>query len=145
MRLSPLGTISILFATTLAAQTTARPPADGTVLRREVYALPGFGELTEGQRTELTRYSEESEYEATRADRGFTLSKLRYASDGLRVVAYLYAPSATKSRRPVVIYNRGSYVAGDLAPALAPRTRRSGGACRFGPRRRSARSPTWRR
>ena len=52
------------------------------------------------------------------------LSKLHYASDGLRVVAYLYSPSATRSRLPVVIYTRGSYVAGDLAPALAPLLRR---------------------
>jgi hypothetical protein len=82
-------------------QRTALRPADGAVLHRQAYALPAYGDFTEEQRTELTRYAEEPEYEATRADRDFMLSKLHYASDGLRVVAYLYSPSATRSRLPL--------------------------------------------
>jgi dipeptidyl aminopeptidase/acylaminoacyl peptidase len=36
------------------------------------------------------------------------------------VVAYVYRPKATTESRPAIIYSRGSFIAGDLAPVLAP-------------------------
>jgi len=76
--------------TALHAQTSSPTHATGTLLGRTACPLP---RLSESQARELTRYADREEFEATRADRGFILEKLRYASDGLAVVAYLAAVS----------------------------------------------------
>ena len=79
--------------TALHAQTSSPTHATGTLLGRTACPLPAFERLSESQARELTRYADREEFEATRADRGFILEKLRYASDGLAVVAYLAAVS----------------------------------------------------
>jgi dipeptidyl aminopeptidase/acylaminoacyl peptidase len=49
------------------------------------------------------------------------LEKIRYYSDGLAVVAYFYRPRNPEgTRRPVIVFNRGSYVRTDIAPELLP-------------------------
>jgi len=117
--------LSLLAAAPLGAQSAALSSPDGTLLRRIVYPLPPFNRLAPAQAKELSRYCTRAEYDSARADRAFALEKLSYASDGLRVVAYWYAPAgAPAGRRPLVIYNRGSWVAGDQAPVLAPLLRR---------------------
>jgi dipeptidyl aminopeptidase/acylaminoacyl peptidase len=96
---------------------------------RTSYSLPAFDSLTQTQQRELRRYSTSEEYEQTRRDTRFRLEKVRYQSGGLKVIAYLYTPTQNRSRLlPAIIYNRGSYVAGDLAPAFAPLFRRLGQA-----------------
>ncbi len=96
---------------------------------RVVYRLPPFDSLTSTQQRELRRYSTADEYDWTRRDGRFTLEKVRYRSGNLTVVAYLYTPSENRSHRlPAIIYNRGSYIAGDLAPVLAPLFHRLGQA-----------------
>ena len=37
-------------------------------------------------------------------------SRVTYTSDGLPVIAFIYRPSTAGDQRPVVVYNRGSYV-----------------------------------
>ena len=49
-------------------------------------------------------------YDKARADTRFELLKLTYRSDDLPVVAFVYRPKAAGDKRPVVVYNRGSYV-----------------------------------
>ncbi len=44
--------------------------------------------------------------------------KVTYRSDGLPVAAFIYRPSATGDKRPVVVYNRGSYVRQNAAREL---------------------------
>jgi dipeptidyl aminopeptidase/acylaminoacyl peptidase len=47
------------------------------------------------------------------------LEKVRYRSDGLAVIAYFYRPKKSdEMKRPVIVFNRGSYVRGDIAPEL---------------------------
>ncbi len=117
--------LALLATAPLRAQSAAGFGTDGTLLRRVGYTLPPFDRLAPTQAKELSRYCTRAEYDSTRADSAFALEKLAYASDGLRVVAYRYAPArALASRRPLVIYNRGSWVAGDQAPVLAPLFRR---------------------
>jgi dipeptidyl aminopeptidase/acylaminoacyl peptidase len=117
---------------TISAGAQAAPPpprsgarVDGEIVAERRYRLAPFDSLTDGQRRELARSTSHAQYETARQDVRFSLRKLEYASDGLRVVAYVYEPSRkSQSRVPVIVYNRGSYVAGDQAPVLVPMMRR---------------------
>lgn len=108
-------------AASLPAQTRGVP--DGAVLAVAEYALPAFDGLAAEQRRELLRYSDRAEYDSARAEPAFVLRKVRYGSGGNAVVAYWYGPPS-RTPRPAIIYNRGSWTAGDLAPALTPLFRR---------------------
>jgi dipeptidyl aminopeptidase/acylaminoacyl peptidase len=49
-----------------------------------------------------------NQFETMKAYKGFECRRLRYMSDGLQVVAYIWKPSATESKPlPVIIFNRG--------------------------------------
>jgi dipeptidyl aminopeptidase/acylaminoacyl peptidase len=61
--------------------------------------------------------SGEDEYERARRDGRFEMVRLTYLSDRLPVAAFVYRPT-TSSVRPVVVYNRGSYVRQNAAPEL---------------------------
>ncbi|HEX2189452.1 MAG TPA: prolyl oligopeptidase family serine peptidase [Longimicrobiaceae bacterium] len=115
--------VLLCLALPAAAAGQAPQPAahDGQVVSRAAYRLAPFDSLAADQQRALTRQGEREGYERARRDAGFTLSRLRYRSDGLEVVAYLAAPAAPGAGRlPVVVYNRGSWVMGDQAPVLAP-------------------------
>lgn len=96
------------------------PPQEGIrVLERLVYAWPSW--TTAVETTDVERYATADEYSAAAGDTSYVLEKLRYRSDGLAVIAYLYRPTAdAQSKRPVIVFNRGSYVRGDIAPELLP-------------------------
>ena len=67
------------------------------------------------------QYWSEEAYRLATEDPRFELRKLRYASQGLAVVAYTYGPRhPEKTPWPTVVFNRGSFVVGDQAPVLAP-------------------------
>jgi dipeptidyl aminopeptidase/acylaminoacyl peptidase len=105
-------------ASTSAKQAHA---GDGDLIVQRPYRLAPYDSLTEGQRRELSYSTTRDEYEGVRNDVRFALRKVLYRSDGLRVVAYIYRSAQHNATKlPVVIYNRGSYVAGDQAPVLAP-------------------------
>jgi dipeptidyl aminopeptidase/acylaminoacyl peptidase len=108
-------------AASLPAQSRSAP--DGAVLAVAGYVLPPYDSLSRDQRRELLLYTDRAEYDSTRAEADFVLRKVRYGSGGNAVVAYWYGPP-TRAPRPAIIYNRGSWTAGDLAPALAPLFRR---------------------
>ena len=93
-------------------------PADGAAIAERAYRLAPFDSLEAGPRREVTRGGTRDDYERARADRRFALRKVEYGSDGLRVVAYVYGPASPAPARPAIVYARGSFVAGDLAPAL---------------------------
>ena len=89
------------------------------VFERSVYAIPSWDRAVEA--TDVERYSTADEYVAAALDDRYVLEKLRYRSDGLAVMAYLYRPSNdTPTKRPVIVFNRGSYIRGDIAPELLP-------------------------
>lgn len=59
----------------------------------------------------VEQYATADEYQLARADAKFRLTQVSYASDGLTVFAYVYAPIAKPTHSlPVVVFNRGSYV-----------------------------------
>jgi len=113
------------------AASAARPtgaPRDGDVLRERPYRLLPFDGLPAEQRGPIEWVGESrAAYERARGDARFALRKLEYLSGGLRVVAYVYGPRAVGECRAVVVYNRGSAIAGDLAPALLPTLHRLAG------------------
>lgn len=79
----------------------------GQIATREPFQAPGF--------------------DSSAADRGFALSRITYDSSGVRVSAYLYEPAAPpKTRLPVIVFNRGSYLHESIPPELLPIMRRLG-------------------
>jgi dipeptidyl aminopeptidase/acylaminoacyl peptidase len=107
-------------------------------LRPQPVELPDYAAIRK-----VENYASSEEYEAARSDTKFRLSRVEYASGGLTVFAYLYAPAAPAVKLPVVVFNRGSWTwpafAGEylttfhrLASAgfivVAPMYRGSGGA-----------------
>lgn len=89
---------------------------DGVILERKTYVFPAY-EKAKGIEN---LYSKEV-YEKAVNDNGFVLEKLTYSSQKLKVVAYLYKPkNAGGKKLPAIIYNRGSYIRGDVGYELAP-------------------------
>ena len=89
---------------------------DGTIVGRKKYSFPAYEEA-QG----IEKICSKAEYDSAIKDSRYELEKLIYTSQSLRVVAYLYKPKDTGGQRlPTIIYNRGSYVRGDIAYELAP-------------------------
>ena len=108
---------------------------DGQLLSREACTMTGSGYGEYRQRTAdqwrkdeaaardlglairpldqfLAALPSEPEYLVRKAFEGFQCERLVYASDGLRVVAYLWRPlqlSPSSGRLPLILFNRGGY------------------------------------
>lgn len=86
-----------------------------------VYSLLAYEGLPDAIRKELDQTATRAAYDSVQGDHDFVLERVKYWSDGLSVIAYVYRPARNnQTRRPAIIYSRGSFIAGDLAPALAP-------------------------
>lgn len=93
---------------------------DGSIVEHAVYPLPAFED-----NPSIATYASLQDYQEAAADKSFVLEKLRYRSDGIAVVAYLYHPAGRPaSKLPVIVFNRGSYVVKDQALALLTMFRR---------------------
>ncbi len=87
-------------------------------VERIEYACPSWDAAV--KLTAVERYSTKDEYVAA-CDSGYVLEKVRYRSAGLAVIAYFYHPKKSEvTKRPVIVFNRGSYVRTDIAPELIP-------------------------
>lgn len=113
-----IAVLSISFSVPHRALAQRPTWSDGRPIAERVYVLPRFEELSPAHASAVTREGSRETYEAARTDGRFTLRKLEYASDGLRVVAYVYSPASTGLSLPAIVYCRGSYISGDEAPAL---------------------------
>ena len=115
-------TLTIAFLA-LALSPPALIAADGEILGRTVYSFPTWQKAVEDSDAE--KYASAEEYQDAITDSRFVLEKIRYRSDGLEVFAYLYRPEpAGMQKLPAIVFNRGSYVRGDIAPELVPMFRR---------------------
>jgi dipeptidyl aminopeptidase/acylaminoacyl peptidase len=91
---------------------------EGHIIERLIYVCPAWE--TAVKQTDVEKYSTEGEYVAA-CDSHYTLEKVRYRSDGLAIIAYLYRPQKSEgTKRPVIIFNRGSYIRGEIFPELLP-------------------------
>jgi dipeptidyl aminopeptidase/acylaminoacyl peptidase len=94
-------------------------PRDGVILEERPYRFPAHAELAQSQQRDVERSMlTAGQYDSLRAIAGSTFRKVTYGSDGLRVVAYLLHREVPDGLRPVVVYARGSFIAGDMAPGL---------------------------
>jgi dipeptidyl aminopeptidase/acylaminoacyl peptidase len=112
-----------LFMLTLTAAQPPQPaPKDGSIISIAPYAFPPYAEATKGFQTyfAIPDYFSTDQYSRAASDPDWPFQILKYRSDGLTVVAYLFAPRSAAKKLPVIIYNRGSYVWGDIGQALAP-------------------------
>src|ERR1044071_422043 len=95
----------------------AQAASDGAVVERKAYDFPSYERAVET--TDVERYADKAAYETAVGDTKFQFEKLKYMSDGLKVVAYVYRPKQVEGRKlPAVIFNRGSAMRGDIAPEL---------------------------
>jgi len=116
MRFKKLSFILIL----LLISNLALAQQGGRIIERSVYSFPSWNNAKENTLID-ERYATEDEYVAAVKDGHYVFEKIRYKSDGLEVVAYLYGPKKKpKTKRPVIVFNRGSYIRGDIAPELLP-------------------------
>ena len=115
--------ITLIFALFVIFQTASHAPAainfqdEGKLINQEIYQFPAY--QTAVEKTDVENYAAREEYEKAVADKNFEFSKLTYLSDNLKVKAYLYKPKKPKGKLPVIVFNRGSFVRGDIAPELA--------------------------
>ena len=90
---------------------------DGTLIERITYQFPSYEQAV--QTTDVENYTDKATYEKAVNDKRFAFEKLKYSSDQLKVVAYLYKPKQVDGRKlPTIIFNRPSAVRGDIAPEL---------------------------
>jgi dipeptidyl aminopeptidase/acylaminoacyl peptidase len=112
--LTIFGFIFSLEQTVFSFQSTSHE--NGSLVSKDVYTFPSYEQAVE--KTDAEKYSSKEEYGKAVADKNFEFSKLKYVSDGLKVIAYLYKPKTVNTKLPVIIFNRGSFVRGDIAPEL---------------------------
>lgn len=109
--------VAILALCLLPCIAAAQAPPDGALVEERAYDFPSYARAVET--TDVERYASREAYDRAVGDRGFVFRKLKYASDGLKVTAYLYRPARAEGLRlPAVVFNRGSAVRGDIAPEL---------------------------
>jgi dipeptidyl aminopeptidase/acylaminoacyl peptidase len=109
--------LTIISSITIARSQTKDPATgNGKLLSQETYTLPSYEDAV--ARTDAENYATRQEYEKAINDKNFDLSRIKYSSDGLKVNAYLYKPASTAGKLPVIVFNRGSFVRGDIAPEL---------------------------
>ncbi len=93
--------------------------SDGALLGKVAYTLPTYDALNSSQQRDVGRSMlTAGGYDSLRGLASRHFRKVRYGSDGLRVVAYLLQDDSPNGLRPVIVYARGSFVAGDMAPGL---------------------------
>lgn len=105
-----------------APPSQAARPDDGTIVSRAPAMLPAW-DAAEDVRDKWSR----ADYDAAVADTSHVLERIVYRSDGLRVHAFLWRPRRVGAPRPAIVFNRGSYLRGDIAGELAPFCRRIAG------------------
>jgi dipeptidyl aminopeptidase/acylaminoacyl peptidase len=97
----------------------AKAQPGGTLLEQSPYRFPTYQEAV--KTTDVEQETDKSIYENAVNDARFEFLRLKYASDGLKVVAYLYRPKQIEAHKfPTIVFNRPSAIRGDIAPELLP-------------------------
>ena len=90
----------------------AQGPDNGTIIEQRKYSFPQYENLP----AKILTFAK-SEYDAATGEE-FKTERVVYLSDGLKVAAYLYHPKEPKGKLPVIVFNRGGYARGDIAPEI---------------------------
>ena len=110
---------SALLLFLLAAGAMAQAAKPAPVLQSKRYTLPAYE-----QAPSLAKSVSRADYDSALRDDRFAMQRLQYDSDGLAVTAYLYGPRTAAEKLPLIIYNRGGYIARELPPELLPQFHR---------------------
>ena len=88
---------------------------DGLIIETTKVTLSPY-ESVEG----IDWYYAKEKYQQTTDDKSWSIEKVWYYSDGLKVAAFVATPSKLEGKYPLVIFNRGSAVRNDIAYVHAP-------------------------
>jgi dienelactone hydrolase len=96
-----------------SAQSDAGAKADGTIIESALYQLPAHDELPDNFKA---AYPKEA-VERIRNSADLELLKIKYLSDGLKIVGFIYKPKRAEGRKlPAIIFNRGGLADGAIGP-----------------------------
>jgi dienelactone hydrolase len=110
---STLVVLLLLCPSLMMAQTASARGADGTLIEQVPYTLPGYEQLPERFKRAYTR----EVVEKIKNDPQLELWKIKYMSDGLKIVGFIYKPKMTSGRKlPAIIFNRGGLADGAIGP-----------------------------
>jgi dienelactone hydrolase len=86
------------------AQSVNAAKADGSIVEQLPYQLPAYEQLPD----EFKSFYTKEAVEKVRNSADLELLKIRYMSDGLKIVGFIYKPRQTAGKKlPVLIFNRG--------------------------------------
>jgi dipeptidyl aminopeptidase/acylaminoacyl peptidase len=112
--------VALILCLAVSAFGQLQTGGNGTVVARTPYVFATF-ETVKG----LDRLVKKTDYDTAVADDRFVMEDLKYLSDGLTVEAYLYRPRDIRGKKlPLVIFNRGNYLVGDIGAESVPMFRR---------------------
>jgi len=78
--------------------------SDGAVIEQSPYVFPTYDQLPDWTKLIYTKES----YETFRSSSTLELVRIKYTSDGLKVVGFIYKPKMTEGKKlPLIIFNRG--------------------------------------
>src|SRR5262245_6100521 len=98
-----LAALLALAATATAAPAALAAPRDGQILDQKPYPFPEYDALPPWARARYTPAG----YDELRRSPELELVRLTYASDGLKVVGFLWKPKRPAGKLPVLIWSRG--------------------------------------
>lgn len=95
------------------AQSDAAAAASGAIIESAPYQLPAYEQLPEDARAAYTKEA----VERVKNSADLEVLKIKYMSDGLKIVGFIYKPKQTEGRKfPVIIFNRGGLGDGTIGP-----------------------------
>jgi dienelactone hydrolase len=101
----------LLCCCAVAAQTVNATDTDGKIIEQAPYQLPSHEQLPD----RLKRTYSREMVEKIKNDPQLELWKIKYLSDGLKIVGFIYKPKETAGRKlPLVIFNRGGLSDGEI-------------------------------
>jgi dienelactone hydrolase len=103
--LLPALALILLSACGALAQTgNAAATKNGSIIEQAPYALPTYEQLSDDFRDFYTKEA----VEKVRNSSDLELLRIKYMSDGLKIVGFIYKPRQTAGKKlPVIIFNRG--------------------------------------
>ena len=104
IRLLGIVAISLVGAIATIAQPATASQINGSIIEQHRYELPAWKQLSDRLKT---TYSRET-VERIRTSSALELLQIKYLSDGLKIVGFIYKPKQTKGKKlPAIIFNRG--------------------------------------
>lgn len=95
------------------AQTGKAADTNGKIIEQMPYQLPGYDQLADRFKQAYKREA----VEQIKTDPQLELWKIKYMSDGLKIVGFIYKPKAAAGQKlPAIIFNRGGLADGVIGP-----------------------------